>query len=454
MKLPAYRFFRQSAWLLFGILVIAFSCNPERAPESAEFRDARALSLEWNRLLVDLEQYTPGYRAPITASMLAYTGCAAWEAARPGLKGCVSIQNYCPGYFQYSRAPTVFYIPASLNAAYAEIIRQFFPTAPPHLLEKIQLLEAEQARALRRQTDSETYRKSANYGKRVAVAVWRWAATDTIGRDAFLYNYDRKYVPPECPGCWQPGGSHPMPALLPDWGRVRTFVVQPGVLEIKPPAQYDEHSNSAYYAEAMEVFTMSQPLSKENHWIAELWSDDVPGFTVTPAGRWLAITNQAVEKADVSLPEMLELYLKLGLGLNDAMAVCWEAKYRFNRERPEAYINRTIQADWKPLHDNPSFPGYPSGHSALGAVAAALLTELFGENIDFTDRTHNSRKEFVGKARKYRSFDEMAYENAVSRVALGVHFRMDCEEGLRLGRIIGRRVASLPLYNDKAVLAR
>jgi hypothetical protein len=197
---------------------------------------------------------------------------------------------------------------------------------------------------------------------------------------------------------------------------------------------------------------MSQPLSKENHWIAELWSDDVPGFTVTPAGRWISISNQVVEKMPLPLPEMLEMYLKLGLALSDAIVICWDAKYRFNRERPEAYIKRNIQASWNPLHESPSFPGYPSGHSALGAVAAVVLTDFFGAQIEFSDRTHEDRKEFAGMARNYRSFDEMAHENAMSRVALGVHFRMDCEEGLRLGRLVGQRVVSLAFNNDEAML--
>ena len=435
-------------------MIAACSCNRGETPESAEFRAARELSLEWNRLLAELERHTPGYRVPISARTFAYVSCAAWQAALPGLNGSISIQKYCPDYFQPSQAPHHFFLPASLNAAYAEIIRQFFPTAPPHLQEKIQWLESCQSELLREQADPEICRKSANYGKRTAIAVWRWSATDSIGHDAFLYNFDRRYVPPQCAGCWQPGGSHPMPALLPYWGSMRTFLVPKGSVEVRPPVPFDERSSSACYAEAMEVYTMSKPLSKENHWIAELWSDDVPGFTVTPAGRWIVIANQAVDQARLPLPQMLELYLKMGMALSDAMVICWDAKYRFNRERPESYIRRNIRDDWKSLHESPSFPAYPSGHAALGAASSILLTDFLGETFDLTDRTHEDRKEFAGKARHYRSFDEMAHENAFSRVALGVHFRMDCEEGLRLGRLVGERIAKINFYKDKISLAR
>ncbi|MDQ3017821.1 MAG: hypothetical protein M3R25_14005 [Bacteroidota bacterium] len=41
----------------------------------------------------------------------------------------------------------------------------------------------------------------------------------------------------------------------------------------------------------------------------------------------------------------------------------------------------------------------------------------------------------------------MSKENALSRMLLGVHFRMDCEEGLRLGELIGAQVAGVQLEN-------
>ena len=53
--------------------------------------------------------------------------------------------------------------------------------------------------------------------------------------------------------------------------------------------------------------------------------------------------------------------------------------------------------------------------------------------------------DFKATPRKYTSFAEMANENALSRLYMGVHYRMDCEEGLRLGRLVGQRIADFPL---------
>ena len=39
----------------------------------------------------------------------------------------------------------------------------------------------------------------------------------------------------------------------------------------------------------------------------------------------------------------------------------------------------------------------------------------------------------------------MAEENAYSRIPLGVHIRLDCTEGLRLGKVIAFRAMNLNL---------
>ena len=244
-----------------------------------------------------------------------------------------------------------------------------------------------------------------------------------------------------------------MPALLPYWGAVRPFIVTSAKVPVQAPAPYDETPGSAMYAQAVELYTMSQPLSNENRWIAEFWSDDVPGLTVSPMGRWISIVNQAVALADIAFPEMLALYLTPAMANADVVVLCWKSKYRYNRERPEAYIKRVLDPNWAPLHDSPPFPAYPSGHAAMGAATAEVLTAYLGDHFAITDRTHEGRTEFVGKPRSYRSFRDIARESALSRLALGVHFRMDSEEGLRIGQIVGKQMIALPLRAGEAKIS-
>ncbi|MBK9337197.1 MAG: hypothetical protein IPM98_11730 [Lewinellaceae bacterium] len=158
---------------------------------------------------------------------------------------------------------------------------------------------------------------------------------------------------------------------------------------------------------------MSKPLSDEHRWIAEFWSDDVPGLTVSPMGRWISITTQAVAQSELPFPQVLELYLKTAIASSDVMVLCWKNKYQYNLERPESYIKRLINPVWTPLHDTPPFPSYPSGHAAMGATAAEVLRTFLGDTFPFTDRTHEGRTEFAGRPRSFRSFQEIAQENAL-----------------------------------------
>jgi hypothetical protein len=60
-----------------------------------------------------------------------------------------------------------------------------------------------------------------------------------------------------------------------------------------------------------------------------------------------------------------------------------------------------------------------------------------------TDHCHEGRTDFLGIPRSFRSFNEMADENAYSRLPLGVHFLMDALEGVRHGHEIGAKVNQL-----------
>jgi len=439
--------------LLFSVLGGAFSCGKDATTEAPDMQRATRVAVEWNTLLLELERHTPGYRPPVSARMFAYVEMAAYEASLPALPDYLSLEVYTSGYHkpETQLQEGGFYLPASLNAAYARIARYFFPTAPKNLLESIDQLESGESQPLGRSVDPQVLNLSIAFGRSVADAVWRWSSTDSMGHDGFLYNFDRSYVPSECAGCWQPTGEHPIPALTPHWGGVRPFIVAPDAIQVKPPLRFDPSPGSGFYTEAMEVFTVSQPLSKENRWIAEFWSDDLPGLTLSPAGRWISIVNQSITKAKLPFPQAMETYLKSGLALCDASILCWKAKYMYNLERPQDYIGREIRPGWSPLHEAPNFPSYPSGHSMFGAAVAEVLTGALGNNFTLTDRTHEDRPEFSSAPRTYHSFSEMALENALSRVAMGVHYRMDCEEGLRLGKIIGRKSAGLNLKRAEAV---
>jgi membrane-associated phospholipid phosphatase len=72
----------------------------------------------------------------------------------------------------------------------------------------------------------------------------------------------------------------------------------------------------------------------------------------------------------------------------------------------------------------------------LGGSVAEILTALLGP-VAYTDRYG---VQYGLRARDYTSFHAAAYENALSRLYAGVHYRVDMENGLEQGQCIGQAV--------------
>ena len=86
----------------------------------------------------------------------------------------------------------------------------------------------------------------------------------------------------------------------------------------------------------------------------------------------------------------------------------------------------------------------------FGGAGGKILSSFFEYNAShpgtytFTDLCHQLRTEFLGMPRVFTSFSQLGEEDAYSRIPLGVHFRMDCEVGLEVGRLCAQRVLEMP----------
>jgi hypothetical protein len=203
--------------------------------------------------------------------------------------------------------------------------------------------------------------------------------------------------------------------------------------------------------EVYEASEAARTTDTEGLWIAEFWSNDVEGLMMSPPGRQISIANQLITHYNVDHESALILLLKLGFSLNDAAVSTWADKYQYMVMRPSVYIQQFIDADFQTnlypfiSWPNPTFPSYPSGHSSFASAAAGIFSHHFGDATNFTDRSHEGRTEFHGDPRTFATFSAMAEENAFSRLPLGVHLRIDCTEGLRLGYEISDAVNNFDL---------
>ncbi len=448
--------------LLAFLSAILLTCEKDNLVPEAKLVLASDFSsdvpLDWHKLFEEIDRYAPGYRPPAAARALGYLGLAGYEAAVPGMPGYQSLGDHFAGL----RLPEVlpgleYHWPSAVNAAYYQMFKKLYPHVRAADLEKIENLNQRFEQEFLTQTAVPVFLRSKRFGDAVAEAVFDWSATDAIGHEAYLNPRPSDYTPPQGPGLWQPTWPNFTPALLPYWGQARTFAMEKSELLSRPPLPWSEDPNSQFYAQAKEVKIWVDRVQAgqdlEGYWIAEFWSDDHFEVTFTPAGRWVAIANQVVEIERPSLETAVELYAKMGMSLCDAGIAVWHSKYAYNYERPIDYIRRTFDPNWTTVMNNPlngykglspQFPAYPSGHSGFGGAGATILTDIFGFHYVLTDRCHENRTEFRGTPRTFRTFIDMAVENAFSRIPLGVHYRMDCEEGLRQGYLAGQRVLELP----------
>ncbi|MBY5957275.1 vanadium-dependent haloperoxidase [Membranicola marinus] len=412
------------------------------------------VALEWYELFLEMERFTPGYRPPVSARTLAYVALTAYEAVIPGYSN-----QYQSVARQFSGLEIPKHLPKYeydweivLNSAFETSFNHFFETAPTAQQSRMNALATNLYSRLNFGVDSKVRYRSKAYGQKVADAVFEWSRKDTEGHGAFFRNYDDNYIPPGGKGKWSPTYPDYLAALLPHWGDVRTFVAGKNV-KVQDPLPYSEKRNSKLYQEAMETYHLVNEIKKgnlyEDKWIADFWSDDCPILTFTPVGRWVSIANQLFIHNSQSLDMILPLYAKLGMALHDAGVRSWGEKYRYNYLRPIEYIHDVVgDKEWNTLmcpdgsgrYYTPEFPTYPSGHATFAAAAAEVLTLNMGHYYEMIDNSHKGREEFIGTPRRFGSFRQMAQECGYSRLPIGVHFRMDSEAGLDLGRRIGAMV--------------
>lgn len=444
---------KSTFWMWF--LVSSFLVSGCLPGDGLKISDKNAVEVidEWYTQLLLLNRFTDGYRPPVSARTFGYIGLAGWEAGLPAFDNALSLASQFPHLTipAYSNKAE-YQLEVGLNSAYFILTNMFYPNANMILKSETKKLYDENLKLFHTYLDSAVISASEDYGKTIAYKIFTLSNEDSIGRQAYLYNFDHNYQPPVSEGSWVPTGSDRMPALLPHWGQARTMIEQVRQVEINLPIPYSENQNSEIFAQAWELYTLSKSLSLEKKWIAEFWSDDFHGVTYCAASRWVSIALQAMRlKPSMPIESRLEALLKIGFVLNDAGVLTWDLKFRYNTARPETYIQRVIEPKWTPMHDSPPFPSYPSGHSVFGAATAVVLEQAFGDKFKMTDYSHEKRKEFLGKPRKFMSFREMANENAISRMYMGVHYRVDCEEGLRLGYQIGDQVLKLKLWKPSSV---
>ncbi len=294
-----------------------------------------------------------------------------------------------------------------------------------------------------------TLTASIAYGHAIADHIIEWYDGDTYKQSRTF----PKYSITSDPSKWQPTPPDYMDGIEPSWAKIRAFSLdRPDQFKPLPPTEYSEEEGSKWWIEVEEVYNALQVGDEaalaERKAIAQFW-DCNPYVShhvghvmfatkkITPGGHWVNIAAIAARTAKADIATTTQAYAMVSMAMHDAFISCWDEKYRSSLVRPETFINRHMDEEWRPLLQTPPFPEHTSGHSVVSRACAIVLTDIFGDNFAFTD---DSEVEYELPERSYPSFLAASEEAALSRLYGGIHYRPAIDYGIIQGEAVGKHL--------------
>jgi PAP2 superfamily len=215
---------------------------------------------------------------------------------------------------------------------------------------------------------------------------------------------------PTGPGKWVSTTSPATPPLLPNWGNVTPWLSNSSDL-IMPPSP-PAFGSAQFEAGLNEVKQIANNRTADQLQIAQYW-DDGAG-TSTPAGHWNAIACGLIQNYSLDELRSARTLALMNTATEDAGICCWKAKYEYWQLRPI-----TADPTIKTAFATPNFPSYTSGHSDFSGAAARVLSYIFPKE----------QSQLQGQAQ----------QASLSRLYASIHYRFDCDQGLKVGSEVAQR---------------
>jgi PAP2 superfamily/Bacterial Ig-like domain len=393
--------------------------------------------ITWNQILLNTIATTKT-APPLAARAMAMVETAVFDAVNN------IVQKYQP-YSITATAPIAANSAATAIEAESAAVEAAYTVLSSLFVSQKTTLDAARTSSLASIADGQAKTDGLAFGKNIADKVILSRTNDGSATTVI-------YTPGTNPGDWQPtavvanpdGTTSPAPAVLPQWGNVKTFgIPQADVVNNRPtpPPALTSEQYAAEFNQVKELGALnSATRTADQTEIAKFWVDG--GGTFTPPGHWNQIAQDVARDNFNSLVDNARLFAALNVAEADAAICCWDAKYTYNLWRPITAIRKadtdanaatTVDTSWTSLLPTPNFPAYTSGHSTFSGAAAAVLTNLYGDNYKFS----TTGPGLPGVTRSFTSFNQAADEAGMSRIYGGIHFMSDNTAGLSAGKRIG-----------------
>ena len=261
---------------------------------------------------------------------------------------------------------------------------------------------------------------------------------------------DGPYTPGPNPGDYRPTppfDGPPFNGFVFDvnWGKVTPFALRRGS-QFRAPPPYKvtdlDYTFDLNEIKALGSLTNSVGRTDDQTQLAIFW------YESSGLG-WNRIARVLTAQQPLDLYGNARLFAAVNTALADAYITSWDSKFTYNFWRPITAIhlaatdgNDLTSADptWEALLLTPPVPDYPSAHATVGAAAATVLIAFFGDENTFTfASTMSAAYPSVGP-RTFHRISDAAKETAISRMLVGIHFRLACTAGYQQGLEVGNWV--------------
>jgi hypothetical protein len=246
------------------------------------------------------------------------------------------------------------------------------------------------------------------------------------------------YTPSSGSGVWQPTPPGLLPAIAPWAARLRPFTLtSPWQFRADGPTSLnsvqwvkDYHESKIYGAAEGSRRTPAQTE------LGRFWTEH-------SLAQYSRIWRDLATAQGLSLAENARFFAMLSIGAVDAIIAVFDSKYHYNFWRPVTAIragetdgNPKTEPDrhWSSAQITPNHPEYPAGHPASAGVFAQIIEAFFG-----TRRVRIVLSSAVtGTSYTIENTEELPKSVSDARVFGGMHYRTSCQEGVAMGRKVGR----------------
>jgi hypothetical protein len=215
---------------------------------------------------------------------------------------------------------------------------------------------------------------------------------------------------------WKSMENAPRPPMLAFFGNVAAWNLErPDLIAVSTSIKPISTKSAEFAAQLAEVKSYTDNPTRENIALVNYWADGAG--THAPPGHWNMIAEKYIINAKQSEVRTARNYALLNTAMMDAAVSCWYTKACYFVPRP-SQMDNTV----KTITGLPNFPAYTSGHSTFSAAAATVLSYIFPEAAS--------------------TVQQQAKDASRSRLVGGIHYRMDCESGLKIGEMVGAKAVS------------